>query len=133
MKDELRHAFLDRARNDASVRVVVLTGAGDRAFCAGADIKERVNVNLSLPEFHLRQRATHELFRAIESFEKPVIAAINGVWRSAVAWNWHCAQTCGCARRTPSWACQRPRSVRCPLPVARSACPASSAWPGLSS
>ncbi|MBL8302859.1 MAG: enoyl-CoA hydratase/isomerase family protein [Ideonella sp.] len=79
MKDELRHAFLERARGDAAVRVVVLTGTGDKAFCAGADIKERVNVNLGLPEFHLRQRATHELFRAIESFEKPVIAAINGV------------------------------------------------------
>lgn len=79
MKDELRHAFLERARNDATVRVVVLTGAGDRAFCAGADIKERVHHNPSLPEFHLRQRATHALFRDIESFEKPVIAAINGV------------------------------------------------------
>lgn len=79
MKDELRHAFLERARSDAAVRVVVLTGQGERAFCAGADIKERVGVNLTLPEFHLRQLATHELFRAIESFEKPVIAAINGV------------------------------------------------------
>ena len=79
MKDELRHAFLERARDDASVRVVVLTGEGDKAFCAGADIKERVSQNLSLPAFHLRQRATHELFRAIETFEKPVIAAINGV------------------------------------------------------
>ena len=79
MKDELRHAFLERARDDAAVRVVVLTGEGDRAFCAGADIKERVHNNPSLPEFHLRQRATHALFRDIESFEKPVIAAINGV------------------------------------------------------
>jgi enoyl-CoA hydratase len=35
--------------------------------------------NLSLPEYHLRQRATHELFRGIETLEKPVIAAINGV------------------------------------------------------
>jgi enoyl-CoA hydratase len=79
MKDELRHAILERARDDDSVRVVVLTGEGEKAFCAGADIKERVSVNLSLPEFHLRQRATHALFREIESFEKPVIAAINGV------------------------------------------------------
>jgi enoyl-CoA hydratase len=79
MKEELRDALLQRARNDGEVRAVVLTGAGERAFCAGADIKERVAQNLSLPEYHLRQRATHELFRGIETLEKPVIAAINGV------------------------------------------------------
>jgi enoyl-CoA hydratase len=79
MKDDLRHAFLDRARHDDGVRVVVITGSGERAFCAGADIKERAGIHLPLPEYHLRQKATHELFRAIETFEKPVIAAINGV------------------------------------------------------
>lgn len=79
MKDDLRHAFLERARNDTTVRAVVITGSGDRAFCAGADIKERANSQLPLPEYHLKQKATHELFRAIETFEKPVIAAINGV------------------------------------------------------
>lgn len=79
MKDELRHAFLERARRDEHVRTVVITGSGERAFCAGADIKERAGNRLPLPEYHLRQQATHELFRAIETFEKPVIAAINGV------------------------------------------------------
>src|SRR5690606_5094436 len=79
MKDDLRAAFLDRARNDAEVRAVVITGSGERAFCAGADIKERAGTRLPLPEYHLKQKATHELFRAIEQFEKPVIAAINGV------------------------------------------------------
>jgi len=79
MKDELRHAFLERARHDPQVRVVIITGQGERAFCAGADIKERAATVLPLPEYHLRQQATHELFRAIETFEKPVIAAINGV------------------------------------------------------
>lgn len=79
MKEDLRRAFLELARQDASVRVVVITGAGDKAFCAGADIKERAGSSVPLPEYHLRQKATHELFRAIETFEKPVIAAINGV------------------------------------------------------
>lgn len=79
MKDDLRHAFLDQARNDTAVRAVVITGSGERAFCAGADIKERANNVLPLPDYHLKQKATHELFRAIETFEKPVIAAINGV------------------------------------------------------
>jgi enoyl-CoA hydratase len=79
MKDDLREAFLTHARNDDGVRAVVVTGAGDKAFCAGADIKERAATVLPLPAYHLKQKATHELFRAIETFEKPVIAAINGV------------------------------------------------------
>ena len=79
MKSELQRAFMELARHDASVRAVVITGAGERAFCAGADIKERAVSVLPLPEYHLRQKYTHDLFRAIETFEKPVIAAINGV------------------------------------------------------
>jgi enoyl-CoA hydratase len=79
MKPDLLAVFGDLARNDDTVRTVVLTGSGDRAFCAGADIKERAGLQQTLPEYHLKQKATHDLFRAIETFEKPVIAAINGV------------------------------------------------------
>jgi enoyl-CoA hydratase len=79
MKPDLQAVFTDLARNDAAVRAVVLTGSGERAFCAGADIKERAGSQMPLPEYHLKQKATHDLFRAIETFEKPVIAAINGV------------------------------------------------------
>ena len=79
MKDDLRHAIFEPARSDATVRAVVLTGAGDRAFCAGADIKERAGQSLPLPEYHLRQKVTHDLFNALATFEKPIIAAINGV------------------------------------------------------
>ncbi|MGH1357130.1 MAG: enoyl-CoA hydratase/isomerase family protein [Burkholderiaceae bacterium] len=79
MKDDLSRSLFEFARNDQSVRAVVITGAGERAFCAGADIKERAGKSLPLPDYHLRQKSTHDLFRAIETFEKPVIAAINGV------------------------------------------------------
>jgi enoyl-CoA hydratase len=79
MKTELRQVLLERVRHDAGVHAVVLTGVGERAFFAGADIKERAASTSTLPDFHLRQKATHELFRAIETLEKPVIAAINGV------------------------------------------------------
>lgn len=79
MKAELRDALLERARHDDAVRCVVITGAGERAFCAGADIKERAGSATPQAHYHLQQKATHELFRAIEQFEKPVIAAINGV------------------------------------------------------
>ncbi|MCD9121101.1 enoyl-CoA hydratase/isomerase family protein [Cupriavidus sp. UGS-1] len=79
MKAELAHALFERARGDDTVRCVVITGAGDKAFCAGADIKERADRVVPQAEYHLLQKATHELFRALEQFEKPVIAAINGV------------------------------------------------------
>lgn len=79
MKPDLNEVFTKLARHDPAVRVVVLTGSGERAFCAGADIKERASSQLALPDYHLQQKATHDLFRAIETFEKPVIAAINGV------------------------------------------------------
>lgn len=79
MKPDLAQAFFELARADERVRAVVLTGAGDRAFCAGADIKERAEHQVSSTAFFLAQKTTHELFRSIEEFEKPVLAAINGV------------------------------------------------------
>ena len=79
MKPDLARAFFELARADERVRAVVLTGAGDRAFCAGADIKERADHQVCATEFFMTQKATHELCRNIEEFEKPVVAAINGV------------------------------------------------------
>lgn len=79
MKPDLAQAFLQLARADERVRAVVLTGAGDRAFCAGADIKERADHQITANDFFVAQKATHDLLRDIEEFEKPVIAAINGV------------------------------------------------------
>jgi len=79
MKPDLAHAFFELARADQRVRAVVLTGAGERAFCAGADIKERADHQICATDFFVAQKATHDLFRGIEEFEKPTIAAINGV------------------------------------------------------
>ncbi len=79
MKADLATAFFEYARDDENVRCVVLTGTGERAFCAGADIKERA-ANTPLPaDYFVRQQRTHELFSGIAAFEKPVIAALNGV------------------------------------------------------
>lgn len=78
MKDELA-AALDAVEADAAARVLVITGAGPKAFCAGADIKERVATDPTPAEFFFHQQATHRLFTRIEQFSKPVIAAINGV------------------------------------------------------
>lgn len=79
MKPDLARAILQYARDDPQVGAVLLTGAGDRAFCAGADIKERAGNQMRGTDYFFAQRATHQLFRNIETFEKPVIAAINGV------------------------------------------------------
>lgn len=79
MKPDLARAFFEFARADERVRAVLVTGSGERAFCAGADIKERAGNQVSGTEYFVAQKATHDLFRNIEEFEKPVIAAINGV------------------------------------------------------
>lgn len=79
MKPDLACAFFEYARNSDQVHAVLITGSGDRAFCAGADIKERADSSTVGTDYFVAQKATHDLFRGIEEFEKPVIAAINGV------------------------------------------------------
>jgi len=73
--DELRRAILE-VRRDDGVRAVILTGAGDKSFVAGADINE-----LAAQTPHtgrdLAMRGQH-VFDLIENMGKPVIAAING-------------------------------------------------------
>src|SRR5204862_7261779 len=67
--------ILDELRSDESIRVVVLTGAGDKAFIAGADIAEFAERTA------LQQREVmldRSLFNAIDSFPKPIIAMVNG-------------------------------------------------------
>lgn len=79
LKQDLEAAFFSHARSDPAVRAVVLTATGDRAFCAGADIKERATRDTSTFDYFVTQEYTHTLFRRIENFERPVICAINGV------------------------------------------------------
>lgn len=62
--------------DDAQVRVVLLTGAGDRSFVAGADIKELSQQGVL--DGRARSRIGQRAFQQIESLGKPVIAAING-------------------------------------------------------
>jgi enoyl-CoA hydratase/carnithine racemase len=72
---ELRTAF-EQVKNDAAVRVVILTGAGDKAFVAGADINELAK--LTPVEGAEYSRAGQAIFDFIEDLRKPVIAAVNG-------------------------------------------------------
>src|SRR3954454_7795959 len=73
--DELRAAFHE-IKNDAGMRVVILTGAGDKAFIAGADISELAKHDaVSGKEYTHRGQSVLNL---IETRGKPVIACING-------------------------------------------------------
>jgi enoyl-CoA hydratase/carnithine racemase len=72
---ELGDAFQE-IKNDASIRVVILTGAGEKAFVAGADISELATQDaVSGKEYAHRGQAVLDL---IENLGKPVIACING-------------------------------------------------------
>jgi enoyl-CoA hydratase len=73
---ELRDRLRELA-NDTAARVVVLTGAGDRAFAAGADIKEMAE--MSVLEGHTWGSLGHECGRLLESMPKPTLAAVNGL------------------------------------------------------
>jgi enoyl-CoA hydratase len=68
-------ALLDELRNDASINVVVITGAGDKAFVAGADIAEFAGRTAMMQRDVMTARS---LFTAIDTFPKPIIAMING-------------------------------------------------------
>jgi enoyl-CoA hydratase len=73
---ELRLA-LNEANEDVNTGVVILTGAGEKAFVAGADIKEFADFDVKQGR-ELAQKGQSMLFDFIEHMNKPVIAAING-------------------------------------------------------
>lgn len=68
--------LLDEIENDDELRVIVITGAGDKAFVAGADINELVDRDARLGRRVSRER--QEIFSRIENLHVPVIAAVNG-------------------------------------------------------
>ena len=79
-------AAWDRFERDSALRVAILTGSGDKAFCAGGDLKEMVERQLRVPP--------RDMFPVPgDSIEltKPTIAAVNGV---AFAGGWMIAQAC---------------------------------------
>ena len=68
---------LDELASDIEVRVVILTGSGEKSFVAGADIKEFSDFNQEKAE-ELARNGQNNLFNKIENLSKPVIAAVNG-------------------------------------------------------
>ena len=69
--------LLHRVSNDRAIRVVVLTGAGTKAFCAGADLKERSG--MGKPEIRFFLERVQQILRAMEKSDVVFIAGINGV------------------------------------------------------
>jgi enoyl-CoA hydratase len=77
LKAEIREdiaAVLQRAENDVEVRVVIITGAGEKVFSAGGDIKQMAGNTM----WDILGRK-FDLFMQIHNFPKPIIAAINGL------------------------------------------------------
>ncbi len=72
---ELQDAF-DRIASDGAVRAAIVTGAGEKAFVAGADINELAA--LSPVEARAYARRGQEAFRRLETMPKPSVAAVNG-------------------------------------------------------
>ena len=78
LSDELIDAFV-AAGADPEVRVVVLTAVGDRAFCAGADLKARAEADAAgAPYLPLLSRVQRYIFEVVYECIKPTIAALNG-------------------------------------------------------
>ena len=68
---------IESLRFRSDVRVLIITGAGDKAFCAGADLKERVTLSPEQVKEYIH--TIRDLMSTIEDLNKPVITAVNGV------------------------------------------------------
>jgi enoyl-CoA hydratase len=72
---ELKDA-LESLEDEDETRVLIVTGAGDRSFCSGSDVKELDKIGPERATVYMR--LGQQAFRAIEEMGKPVIAAVNG-------------------------------------------------------
>jgi 2-(1,2-epoxy-1,2-dihydrophenyl)acetyl-CoA isomerase len=81
-KQELLGAW-SRVAEDEAIRAVVLTGAG-RAFCAGQDLRERLEPDAAPLDVEVRERY-NSIIRAMRALDRPIVGAINGVAAGAGA------------------------------------------------
>ena len=83
---EALYAAWDRFENDDALRIAILTGAGEKSFCAGGDVKEMVKTGMAVPARDFIPVPYDNL-----ELSKPTIAAVNGF---AFAGGWLIAQAC---------------------------------------
>lgn len=76
MQSELLEA-LRYARDDEGTKVIIITGAGEKAFCVGADISVFDGIS-SIKGYRLMRDIGYEIHRLMEVMEKPLIAVVNG-------------------------------------------------------
>lgn len=76
MLEELKY-ILDTCEFEPSIRCVIITGAGEKVFCAGADLKERAGMDVQTVKKTVS--LIRECINRIEGLPQPVIAAVNGV------------------------------------------------------
>lgn len=76
MREEL-YDFYDRLKRDDDIHVVVFTGAGDKAFCTGADLKKTMPTDESYAEQLLARGDPGSAFKGLET-DKPLLCAVNG-------------------------------------------------------
>jgi len=76
MAEELAEVF-SKLRDEKSARAIILTGAGDKAFCAGADLKERNG--MSREDWDKQHKIFEQMIESIAGVGIPVIAKLNGV------------------------------------------------------
>jgi enoyl-CoA hydratase len=74
--EELHETFVD-AENDKNIRALIITGSGQKAFVAGADIAEFANYSVEEGK-QLSSIGHFKIFNFIENYSKPVIGAVNG-------------------------------------------------------
>jgi enoyl-CoA hydratase/carnithine racemase len=80
INSELRSSLietLEQANTDDGVRAIVITGAGEKAFCSGQDLEETSRYGIDDVEAWLT--AAHAMYRAVRALDKPAVAAFNGV------------------------------------------------------
>ena len=79
--NDLLMQLLDKIEDDNEIRAIILTGAGDRAFSAGADIHEFSETVRKGPEAAVKDfvRRGQAMTARMEAFRKPIIAAVNGI------------------------------------------------------
>jgi enoyl-CoA hydratase len=121
MMEELRDCFARFYIEPDAARCLILTGAGDRAFCAGADLKERDGMTDAV--WRRQHAIVEQTIRAMLDCPPPIIAAVNG---AAVAGGCELAM----APTTPASPRPKSPSASSPAPWARRTCRAPSASAG---
>lgn len=76
MMQELHSLWITIERNQEKIRCIIITGSGDKAFCAGADLKERQNITFT--KWQQQHIALEQAMIAMTNCSIPIIAAING-------------------------------------------------------